>query len=219
MITEFQKQIYNLYLKAYRINNGNPFRAKKNFDKLSDEIKTELIKLERFFAKFPHLLTDDFFNAPYRLYEDENKFYGLKFYSSQKGLTTCVEYFKTLAASDPDQQLDYIKASLKFITEFCVEKRIPFESYTSYRSVAQLDFLKHLKEHKISWYCVTGLPSLLSIVYDLPEDEFLLYFGSDIDLFAVKQKYDNSVKTKKLFADVAPKLANFVRQKLQKNQQ
>ena len=215
MINDFQKRIYNLYLKAYRTNNGNPFKAKKNFDKLSDEIKTELIKLERFFAKFPHLLTDDFFNAPYRLYEDENKFYGLKFYSSQKGLTTCVEYFKTLAASDPDNQLDYIKASLKFITEFCVEKNISLESYGKYRSIAQLDFLKHLKEHKISWYCVVGLPGLMSVVYDLPEDEFELYFGTDVDIFLIKQKYDSSVLTKKLFEEAIPKLSKFVQQKLQ----
>ena len=215
MINDFQKRIYNLYLKAYRINNNSPFRPKKNFDKISDEQKNELLKLEKFFAKFPHLLTDDFFDAPYKLYADDQKFFGLKFYSSQKGLTTCVEYFKMRMSADPELQMDYIKSSLRLIVDFCIEKGIAFSAYGQYRSVAQLDFLKHLKEHRISWYCITGIPKLFDIIYDLPSDEFQLYFGPDVDIFSIKNKYENSVSTKQFFKETLPKLEEYVRQKLQ----
>jgi hypothetical protein len=33
MITEKQKQIYNLYIRALRTNNNKPFKYKKNWDK------------------------------------------------------------------------------------------------------------------------------------------------------------------------------------------
>ena len=76
-----------------------------------------------------------------------------------------------------------------------MEKGIPLEHYVKYRSVAQLDCLKHLKEHKISWYVVFSIPGFFDTLYTLPRDEFELYFGDDVNLFEIQRKYNNSPKT------------------------
>jgi hypothetical protein len=214
MITEPQKRIYNYYLRSFRINNNNPFRPKKKFDDLKEDKKNQLIKLEKFFIKFPHLFNADFFDAPYILYQDEKKYYGLDFYASNKGLSTCINYYKFLQQTNPDNQLDYIKNSLKFITNFCIEKNIPIDGYTSYRSVAQNDCLKHLKEHSISWYCVFFIPRFRDLLYDLPKDEFELYFGSDIDLNDMEQKLINSTDAKRILVEGIKKITTFVQKKL-----
>ena len=152
MITDTQKQIYNLYLRSLAEGSDRPYKVRKNFDNLKTEYIEELKKLEAFFIKFPHFLRYEYFQAPYKIYQDEKKYYSLKFYSGYKGMQTCLAYFKSLKESDPDGQLDYLKESLKFITNFCLEKGIQLEQYPDYKSVAQKDFLIHLKQHKVSFY-------------------------------------------------------------------
>jgi len=213
MITDPQKRIYNYYLRAFRINNGNPFRPKKKFDDLKDDKKNQLIKLEKFFIKFPHLLNADFFDAPYKLYSDDKKYYGLDFYAGNKGLSTCINYYKFLQQTNPDNQLDYIKNSLKFIANFCIEKNISVSSYTSFRSVAQNDCLKHLKEHSISWYCVFDIPKFRDLLFDLPKDEFELYFG-EIDLSSMEQQLASSTEAKRILKEGIKKITTFVQKKL-----
>lgn len=214
MMTEFQKRIYNSFLRAYRINNNQPFRSKKDFSNIENEKLNELVKLEKFFAKHPHLFSNDYFDAPYKLYNEEKKYYSLKYYASYKGMSTCLEYFKLLQSSDPEKQIDYLKQSLKFIAEFCIEKNISLDSYVKYKSVCQYDCLIHLKEHKISWYCVFGIPKLFDVIYDLPSDEFELYFGTNIDMNDIKNKFDKSQRAKELFREGLKKIDLFVKKKL-----
>ena len=85
-LTEKQKQIYNLYLKAYRQNNNQPFRAKKNFSDIEKNEKKifELAKLEKIFQKYPAFFSQKYFDAPYKIHNDEKKYYSLNFYSSPK---------------------------------------------------------------------------------------------------------------------------------------
>lgn len=214
MISDFQKSIYNLYLRALRTNNNKPFRAKKDFKKVKDSDILELNKLEKFFTRYPHLFKSAYFDAPYIIYKnDEKKFFGLSFYSSYKALTTCLAYFKILAKGDPDSQMDFLKESLKFVTDFCIEKKIRLASYVDYCSIAQQDCLKHLKEHKISWYVVFAIPRFLDIIYDLPSDEFSLYFGEDIDLMDMKDRLDKS----KIAGDYLKKKIRLLSQYIDKN--
>lgn len=214
MITEPQKRIYNYYLRSFRINNGNPFRPKKKFDDLKEEKLNQLIKLEKFFCNFPHLFNADFFDAPYKLYQDDKKYYGLDFFASNKGLSTCINYHKFLQQTIPDNQLDYIKASLKFIANFCIEKNISLSSYVDFKSVAQNDCLKHLKEHAISWYLVFCIPKFRDLLFDLPKDEFELYFGSDIDLQDMENKLNQSTDAKRIIQKGTEKIKDFIQKKL-----
>jgi hypothetical protein len=217
MLNDNQKRIYNLYLRAYRTNNGQPFRAKKNFKDVEsdEEILLYLKKLENVFCKYPAFFNDTYFNAPYIIYPDDKKYFSLKFFSSQKGIGTCIAYYKILLKSDPEKQFEFFKASYKFIAEFCIEKGLELREYTGYCSIAQNDCLKHLKEHKISWYVVFTIPQFYDLLFNMPKDEFELYYGSDIDLVELYTNFKNSTKTQNLLAEMHKKVSLFVQKTLQ----
>jgi hypothetical protein len=217
MISDIQKQIYNLYLRAYRINNNQPFKAKKKFDDLSIEKIAYLEKLENVFKRYPAFLSNLYFDAPYKIYTDEKKFYDLKFFASSKGISTCIAYFKVLNSGNPEEQMDFIKSSYKFIAEFCVSKNIKLSQYVSYCSVSQNDCLIHLKEHKLSWYVIFSIPGFYDLLYNLPSDEFDLYFGSDISLNSLYNKYNASQKTEDSLTFIRNKIEDYLQKKLHQN--
>lgn len=187
------EEIYNLWLRALRKKQNKPFRPRKNFLKIEEEdFYPFLAKLETFFRKHPHLLRFEFFWAPYEVYPHSKNYYGLDFFASYKGLSTCVSYFRLKEQQNPDEQIDHIKDSLAFITKFCIEKGILFEQYAHYKTISQNDCLKHLKNFQISWFLIYDIPGLIQILTCLPSDEFSLYFGDNISLSQIAYKYTHS---------------------------
>lgn len=215
-MTETQKQIYNLYLKAYRVNNGQPFRPKKHFKDIENDLEVcaQLEKLDGVFKKYPTFFNSTFFDAPYKIYPDDKKYFSLKFYSSQKGITTCIAYYKTLIMADPETQFEFFKQSFKFIAEFCIEKSLELTDYVAYCTISQNDCLKHLKEHKISWYVVFTIPGFYDLLRKMPEDEFELYYGSDIDIDTLYDRYSLSIKTRKYLADITKMIKIYIKRSL-----
>lgn len=211
-LTERHKQIYNFYLRAFRVNNNNPFRAKKDFkDVLKDPEKMmALQKIDNVFDKYPAFCSNLYFDAPYKIYRDEKPFYPLKFYGSQKGISTCLAYVKLLRNSNPEEQFEFIKESYKFVAEFCISKNIPLEHYPRYCSVAQNDCLKHLKEHKISWFLIFSIPHFHSLMNNLPPDEFQLYYGTDVSLSVLYSRYQSSLTTQKYLMAVKNKISEYI---------
>lgn len=216
-ISEDKKTIYNLYLKAYRKNNNKPFRAKKDFSDISKDQKKfqSLVKIENIFKKYPAFFSENYFDAPYKIYDDPKKFYPLSFYSSQKGITSCVSYLNWLRDSDPETQFEHFKNSYKFVANFCIEKRINLHEYVHHCSVSQNDCLLHLKQHKISWYLVFNIPGFYALLYNLPKDEFQLYYGDKIDLQSIYSRYNLSTKTVKYMNALKEKVAAYIRKQLQ----
>lgn len=214
MISDTGKRIYNYYLRAYRVNNDKPYKAKEDFSKFEqDENYIYVLKLEQFFKRYPHLLKYDFFNAPYQLYKDE-KFFSLKYYASFKGLRNCIDYYASLLKNTPDDQIDFIKESLKFITEFCLEKKIPISDYPFFKTITQHDFLKHLKEHRISWYMVFGIPGMIDHLHKMDPDEFELYYGDSINLGELQFKFSTSKKGKEMIEKGLKKMTQIVEKSL-----
>ena len=211
-LTEQHKHIYNLYLRAFRVNNNNPFRPKKDFkDVIKDPEKMmALQKIDQVFQKYPAFCSNLYFDAPYKIYKDEKPFYSLKFFGSQKGISTCLAYVKLLRNSNPEEQFEFIKESYKFIAEFCIEKRIPLEHYTRHCSVAQNDCLKHLKEHKISWFLIFSVPHFHSLIFNLPQDEFQIYYGSDVSLSSLYSRYQSSPLTQKYMTAIKNKISEHI---------
>jgi hypothetical protein len=215
MLSEKQKEIYNLYLKALAYGANRPYKKREDFSTFKNEENAlYLARLEAFFEKFPQLYREEFFLAPYKLYDEKKQYYTLKFYASHKGLTTCLAYFKTLQESDPDAQLDYVKESIRFIANFCIEKNIPLEMYSTFKSVAQPDFLLHLKDHKVSFYAIFGITGLYYELLNLPEDEFELYFGEDLDITELMQRYHSSRVVKPFLVERVPKVSQYIRNNL-----
>ena len=215
MLTETHKQIYNWYISAQRRNNDKPFRYRRDFSKFNEEkYLPSLIKIEKTFEKYPHLRRQEFFDAPFQVHtKEKDQYYSLESYATQKALMTCIAYFKLLDQQKPDEQLEYIKESLRFVTNFCIEHKLFLYQYVQYKSVAQNDCLKHLKNHQISWYLVLVLPGFLSLIQAMPLDEFSLYFGEEIDINHLITAWAGSRVTRQFLEKKVREIDQFLIQK------
>jgi hypothetical protein len=85
MCTNFEKRIYNEFLKNQRGQKNQPFRPRKKFDNINDTVKLCLQKLSSFFINNPDVDVQKFFEAPYKIYPSGEDF-PLKFYATSKAI-------------------------------------------------------------------------------------------------------------------------------------
>ena len=83
MCTDFEKRIYNEFLKESRKAKNLPYKQRKNFTKINDTMKLCLNKLSNFFINNKEVNITDFFKAPYHVYP-EGETFDLKFFVSPK---------------------------------------------------------------------------------------------------------------------------------------
>ena len=124
-MTDFEKHIYNTYLRVSRQTLNKPFRYRKDFTELEGtEAAIQLNKLAALFTKYKHIKIDLFFEAPYKLYTGST-FY-LDYYITQKAIKVYSLVISKLKMEDPDtdSQLRFVVESDKFIKTFCQEKGI-----------------------------------------------------------------------------------------------
>lgn len=158
-MNNYEKLIYNTYLKVSRSENKLPYKFRKNFDSIKDKDFICIKKLNLFFKKFPHVNMDEYFAAPYRMYPDE-KYFGLDYFTTMKATKAYTLHQKKKAFQDPDniEQLENIKNSLKFILQYCKQNNIEIKNYISHQIGNTNAFILHLKEHKINVFCLFGFP-------------------------------------------------------------
>lgn len=84
-MTEFQQRIYNTWLRVTRTSQNKPFRLRKNFTNLNESTNLSLLKLESFFQRNKTIDMDDFFVAPFKLYDDTSNM-PLSFYTTLKAI-------------------------------------------------------------------------------------------------------------------------------------
>jgi len=157
LITEFEKYIYNTFLRISRSRNKQPFKLRKNFEKVDNELYVSLKKVSSFLKRFPHIKIDDYFSAPYNLYPDE-QYFPLEYFHSLKATRAYTLVKKQQENLDPDsiEQLTNIKESLVFIKRFCNEKNISPVDYINHKTNNEYSFILHLKEHKVNIYSLLG---------------------------------------------------------------
>jgi len=93
LITEYDKRIYNTYLKVSRGSNNLPFKYRKDFEKLDEKAFVAIKKVSSFLRKFPHIKMEEYFKAPYALYPDE-KHFPLDYYFTLKATKAYTLYNK-----------------------------------------------------------------------------------------------------------------------------
>jgi hypothetical protein len=158
---------------------------------MKEDVILLLAKIERVFMEYPQFFRYEYFAAPYKVYSTD-EYFTLKFYASQKGVTTCVAYFKNLRESSPDAQEDIIKDGIRFVVDFCLSKKIELDNYINYKSVSQPDFLMHIKQYKISFFLAFALPGCYYALSNMEEDEQELYFGpTDINDLYIRYEQSN----------------------------
>lgn len=161
-LSKFEEQIYNTHLKASRTHKGLPFRYRKDFSSLDDKTKSNLKKISLFLTKHKHINLDEYINAPYKVYQDED-FFDLEYYITLKAVKAYSLYYRQLLNESPDStaQLHYIVRSLKFIQDFCRDKAIQLPAYLKHTEDKTPSFLLHLKDHKVNIYTLLGFKNFI----------------------------------------------------------
>jgi hypothetical protein len=215
-MTEFQKAIYNCYLRNYR--HGEPYRPRQNFDNLDENSKSYLVRLSNFFGKYPQIKINDFFEAPRLLHPDE-KYPNLAFFLSRPAIRTYTMAFRKQEERNPMEQKDEIKKGFHFIGMFCLKNKIYLNSYIEHKTGLMYSWMKHYNEHDINPYCIMELGDVMSQIYRMPEDERELYAKEISENFGkMKQKYHNSPEIKDFVQAVTKKIEDFVKKSLTTDQ-
>ena len=181
MITEFEKFIYNSFLKVTRSNSNLPYKLRKNFENVDEKIYLALKKLSAFFKKYPHIKVEDFFRAPYALYKDE-KYFPLEYYYSLKAIKSYTLNNQRQINLDPDsdEQLTNIKQSLLFISSFCRQNNLLPENYIFHKTNNEYTFLLHLKEHNVNVYTLLGYTNFEKTLKSCNAEITKFIIGEDI---------------------------------------
>jgi hypothetical protein len=199
MFTELQKRIYNEHLKSSRLAKNQPYRLRKDFTKLSDSTKINLIKLENLFISNRYIKIEDFFIAPYEIYGKEENF-DLKFYASQKAVGIYSIYIKKIMESDPDVILNRIVDGIKFIKKFCTDEKISVNQYVEHQTGLYPTFILHLKQFIYPLYIIFYLPKGEEIFRKIPLDERIFLFSDNVyeNISELNRKIKKSVNANRL---------------------
>ena len=158
MISSFQQKIYNDHLAISRKMREKPFKIRKNFSDLEDNKVAYLQKLEKMFSSYPSIKVEDFFTAPYVIFEDD-QYFDLEFFLTSKAKKAYSQYMKKIEMDDPDSEnsLKRLADSLKFIKNFCKENALTLDKYPLYISDSIPNIIDHLKNHHINMYALHAL--------------------------------------------------------------
>lgn len=160
------EDIYNTYLRIQRTKKNLPFKLKKDFSDIqSNEHYSTLLKLENFFKRNNYVNLNDFFSAPYEIYQDE-KHFNLDFYLSQKAIKVYTLYQKKKMYLDPDSeiQIQFALEGLKFIYGFCKKNKIQLKNYLEHKTNGMHTVFVHLKEKNLSIYNCLAFENFQSTV-------------------------------------------------------
>ena len=218
-MTKEEQNVYNKYLAISRISRNKPVKLRRNFEGFEEDSKyPALKKICTLFHKFPQIIPDLYFKAPFELYPDE-KYFDLNFFANQKAIRTYTLYLKKRQDQSPDSadQLEFIERSIKFIAHFCCDHKIPFDSYISYKTAnITYSWMTHYKNHIISIYSLFLYPNLETIISSIPKDEHDLFLD---DLFkqlnTYKIRFHKSKKAKPFLKQAYKRLKKYVKKNIE----
>ena len=196
-LTYPQKVIYNTHLKASRANKGKPWRPRKDFSSLA-EVEQNLVRKIENILKEKNIDIDNYFNAPYKLWDDES-FYPLKFFASFKAIKAYNLWFNKLLFTDPDNDVIVleVKNGWKNIFETCKKNSLPtIEEYFKLKTYYP-EFLVDLSERKITYYNILAVKDYEKIIKTIPKEDvdFIVSdFYNNIESLRVRY-YQSKLKT------------------------
>ena len=198
MLSKFEELIYNKYLKLSR--NGKPFKYRKDFSNISDEVVICLNKISKFLETYRSVDLDTYLEAPFKIYENEG-YIPLQFFCTQKARKayTIYKQKKNLMYVDSEEHIQKIKDSLKFIYKFCKANNIHITNYLTFENQSFPIFLQHLKENNIDIYVLFGFKDYQRIIESVPVDiVMLMYENLYKDIEECYSKYITSRRCKEV---------------------
>lgn len=197
-LTENQQKIYNLYLKHLALSQNRPYNKRKDFSNISDDIKTDLVKLDLFFQRNPEINEDLFFKSGFA--NLTNSYLHLGFFHTYIAVKSYSKFIKERYNTfiDSDESVNDFIEGLKFIINFVRENKIKLHDYpkiTNDKGIFQ--YLIHLKKQYISLYHLHAFHLKLS---DLYEDEILNIYLEDFKkkFFETQRQYNYSKRLKNI---------------------
>lgn len=159
MLTEREKLAYNCFLRAGRIAKNKPYTIRKNFDNVTDEMYVMLKKLASFFHRNATVDLDNFFAAPYKVYDDSESYFDLRFYTTRRALKCYSMYMKSRETQNPDSDevISRCKECCANIYRYCSEHNISLDDYKTLTVDSTPIVIQHLKSHTINFYVLHGL--------------------------------------------------------------
>ena len=176
-------EIYNSFIRAYRQSNNAPYRARKNYDSLPQDIKNKVERIKLFFDANPNLNVDEFFLSPYFLFND-TKYFPFDYYLSRKAIRNYTDYQKELLMLGPDdsRNLVKIKNSALFLKKFLKDENLKFSEYLNHQKEKIPSFITHIKNRNVTIYFLLGIDGFESAFYA---------FDSNLTKFIIPDIYEN----------------------------
>ena len=198
MSLSYQQQvIYNTHLKSSRANKGKPWRPRKDFSSFDEVDKKKICKIENILTT-KNIDPEDYFNAPYKLWEAES-FYDLRFFSSFKGIKAYYLWYTKLMFTDPDNTVivNAVKSGWKNIYNKCKNNKLAsIDEYFNLKSFYP-EFLVDLSERKITYFNILAARDYSKIIKKISKEEVDFIennFYNTIETLRVKY-YQSKLKT------------------------
>ena len=189
-------------MKTLRTSQNKPYRFRKNFEKFEENPNYNNIrKVANLFKSCPHILLEDYFIAPYKVYQldDETSTYTLDFYGSMRALGCYKQYMTIKELDDPDEehQIEFIKTSFQFILKYCLDNKITFKQYITHKRGFTYVWMTHYAEKKISLLCLLDNDNIYDIIMGMEAEHRTLLLGDLSERFySIKSKYLKSNRAK-----------------------
>jgi hypothetical protein len=132
-----------------------------------------------FFEKYPNINKEEYLKC----------LSAVSINSIEDGLPFYIEFMKDMELKNPDDvnSIERLKKSLKFIYNFCKEKKIDLCQYSIYTDAVIPQWVEHLRTRKITFY------SLHALTFSKPNIE------SDLLEFVIPKFYITFQKTRNKF--------------------
>lgn len=158
MITEYEKNIYNIFLTVSRKIKNKPVKHRQVFNNLQPSVYNALKKVSYLLQRNTHISPKDFFSAPYEYYGCDD-YFSIDFFTTTKAIKCYTLYVEQRERSDPDNidTINRCKECCKNIFYFCRESNITLQEYKTYIYGTTPVILQHLRDHKINFYTLHGL--------------------------------------------------------------
>lgn len=211
-MNQAEKHLYNTYLIITKSSQNKPFTLRKNFENFEVTKDYPYIrKLNSFFGRFPQIDPLTYFEAPFKIYPDE-EYFDLQFFTSQKAIKTYSLYMKQRQDQMPDspEQLEFIKKTLKFIASYCNDNKIKFLDYIKHKPVATYAWMQHYKNHKVSIYTLFGFENFQSTINSIPTDECALLLGDINEIYKYMTRFHKSIDAKHLVTEGIKRISKII---------
>ena len=194
--TDFEKKIYNVYLRILGEKQGRPYTPKKDFSNMTESQKMVLKKLSLFFNTYHDVNPSTFFKAGF---SGDEKFLELSFFTSLKASRLYAKYVRERYANsvDNEESVKDFKEGIIFIYDFMKENDFNLLDYTTKTNESGVPwFVIHLKKQNISFYHIHALDITID---KFPKDWRELLVDNFEEVFCkTKKNFDESLQMKKI---------------------